>query len=141
MTALTGGLQERIKLSDISPEKLLTMLRKSADNSTLVCCNTVGQDPEIKKEGLLADHVYAVTSYLEEEVDTPLIRIRNPGGKREWNGAWSDSSEEFESIPESAKEAKFDGEFYMSIDDFFEVSFILCGTPNSFFDTMKNYFM
>ena len=46
-----------------------------------------------------------------------LLRIRNPWGKTEWNGAWSDESDEWKNV--SAKERKRlgivfddDGEFW-----------------------------
>lgn len=37
---------------------------------------------------------------------TPLLRIRNPwGNEQEWNGAWSDNSSEWRSIPENEKQS------------------------------------
>ena len=57
----------------------------------------------------------------------PLVRIRNPwGNEAEWNGPWSDGSEEWNYVPEEEKEIQGivfddDGEFFMSIDDFVKV--------------------
>jgi calpain len=52
-----------------------------------------------------------------------LLRLRNPWGRSEWNGAYSDQSSEWRSIPESTKkemglEVKEDGEFWMTFADF-----------------------
>ena len=50
-----------------------------------------------------------------------LIRIRNPWGTTEWNGPWSDLSEEYLSENEKEKHGivkENDGEFFMSIEDF-----------------------
>lgn len=54
----------------------------------------------------------------------PLIRLRNPwGNEAEWNGAWSDQSQEWRFIPDDQKEEiglnfDSDGEFWMSYRDF-----------------------
>ena len=56
--------------------------------------------------GVLAGHAYSVIDVIEIEVVLQdqdgkqytkmerLVRCRNPWGKKEWNGAWSDGSEE-----------------------------------------------
>ena len=55
----------------------------------------------------------------------PLVRIRNPwGNEAEWNGAWSDGSDEWMFVPDEEKinhgiVCEHDGEFFMSMKDFF----------------------
>lgn len=49
--------------------------------------------------------------------EVPLIRLRNPWGKGEWNGPWSDRSWEWDSLPERDQELlsvriRNDGEFW-----------------------------
>jgi len=53
----------------------------------------------------------------------PLIRLRNPWGEKEWNGAWSDNSSEWNTVPEETKKqiglvVANDGEFWMAYKDF-----------------------
>jgi len=48
--------------------------------------------------GILSNHAYSITDVFEipdpeaEEGEHKLLRIRNPWGSKEWNGAWSDGS-------------------------------------------------
>ena len=55
--------------------------------------------------------------------ETPLVRLRNPGGRGEWNGPWSERSWEWDSLSERDKEllsirVRNEGEFWMSFEDF-----------------------
>lgn len=69
--------------------------------------------------GLVRGHAYTVTKVIELNGEQ-LIRIRNPWGNEvEWNGAWSDQSEEWNSLGEDERaEAglakEHDGEFWYS---------------------------
>ena len=50
-------------------------------------------------------------------------RLRNPWGKGEWNGPWSERSWEWDSLSERDKEllsarVRNEGEFWMAFDDF-----------------------
>ncbi|KAK3699441.1 hypothetical protein QZH41_018607, partial [Actinostola sp. cb2023] len=52
-----------------------------------------------------------------------MIRLRNPWGQKEWNGAWSDGSDEWNKLKESDRHRmgitfENDGEFWMSFEDF-----------------------
>ena len=54
-------------------------------------------------QGLVQGHAYSVISCLE--VDEPsvgswkMLRVRNPWGKFEWQGDWSDNSEKWNIFP------------------------------------------
>ncbi len=64
------------------------------------------QQPEGKPCGILAGHAYSIIDVIDIEVKIlgedgeytekcqRLIRLRNPWGKKEWNGAFSDGSDE-----------------------------------------------
>ena len=53
-----------------------------------------------ERTGILTGHAYGLTDVvnLKIEGDKPkkLLRVRNPWGKCEWSGPWSDNSEEVE---------------------------------------------
>ena len=62
--------------------------------------------PEGTPCGILSGHAYSIIDVIEikvkimndkeeyEEADQRLMRLRNPWGKKEWNGAFSDGSDE-----------------------------------------------
>jgi calpain-15 len=49
----------------------------------------------MKAVGLVDAHAYSlieVKTINSEKGSVDLVKVRNPWGKREWNGDWSDSS-------------------------------------------------
>uniref|UniRef100_A0A8C2F6F1 Calpain 5a n=1 Tax=Cyprinus carpio TaxID=7962 RepID=A0A8C2F6F1_CYPCA len=99
--------------------------------------------------GLVKGHAYAVTDVRKVRLGTGLlaffkseklsmIRMRNPWGEREWNGAWSDSSEEWKRVSKGERErlgvtVEDDGEFWMDFEDFckYFTDLILCRMINT----------
>ncbi|CAK9008277.1 unnamed protein product [Durusdinium trenchii] len=74
------------------------------------------------QNGLVNGHAYSFLHAVEVD-GVRLVCCRNPWGNgHEWNGAWSDESEEWEAFPEIAKavgyEDQNDGAFWMEFDDF-----------------------
>ncbi|PWA23220.1 hypothetical protein CCH79_00001956, partial [Gambusia affinis] len=84
------------------------------------------------ENGLVRGHAYSVTdvkrvrlghglwAYFKNET-IPLIRLRNPWGKTEWTGAWSDSSEEWSKVGDTERgnlgiTVADDGEFWWVSD-------------------------
>ncbi|XP_028934011.2 calpain-3 isoform X8 [Ornithorhynchus anatinus] len=76
--------------------------------------------------GLVKGHAYSVTG-LEESLfkgeKAKLVRLRNPWGQVEWNGAWSDGWKDWGFVDEEEKsrlqhQVTEDGEFWMSYEDF-----------------------
>ena len=53
--------------------------------------------------------------------EVSLIRLRNPWGSGEWKGAWSDTSKEWQNLPDDVKTDKIDGEFFIALDHFLRV--------------------
>uniref|UniRef100_A0A8C4UFP5 Calpain-3 n=1 Tax=Falco tinnunculus TaxID=100819 RepID=A0A8C4UFP5_FALTI len=76
--------------------------------------------------GLVKGHAYSVTAVEETTFKGEkirLVRLRNPWGQVEWNGPWSDKSEEWNFINEEEKirlqhKIVEDGEFWISFEDF-----------------------
>ncbi|NXX88576.1 CAN3 protein, partial [Centropus bengalensis] len=76
--------------------------------------------------GLVKGHAYSVTAVEETTFKGQkirLVRLRNPWGQVEWNGPWSDKSEEWNFINEEEKirlqhKIVEDGEFWISFEDF-----------------------
>uniref|UniRef100_A0A672TQG1 Calpain-3 n=1 Tax=Strigops habroptila TaxID=2489341 RepID=A0A672TQG1_STRHB len=76
--------------------------------------------------GLVKGHAYSVTAVEETTFKGEkirLVRLRNPWGQVEWNGPWSDKSEEWTFINEEEKirlqhQIVEDGEFWISFEDF-----------------------
>lgn len=98
-----------------------------------------GSDAYIEKIGIAGSHAYSLLEVYELQrlggrrykVLTPeeskegmdierLVKLRNPWGTGEWNGAWSDKSQEW--TPELKQQLNFipadDGVFYMTWNDF-----------------------
>lgn len=89
-------------------------------------------------EGLFTGHAYSIISAIEVNSTSPVVipllllilladkrfvRVRNPWGKTEWTGAWSDGSKEWTPewlalLPELNHKFGNDGEFLMEYGDF-----------------------
>ncbi|XP_062844768.1 calpain-5-like isoform X2 [Trichomycterus rosablanca] len=117
-------------------EKLFSDLLAVYERGGIISCSIVASAHEREHRlvnGLVKGHAYSVTAVKNVRLghgllayfknDTiPLIRMRNPWGKHEWNGAWSDSSEEWQKIGNMERKnlgitVQDDGEFWMSFDD------------------------
>ena len=70
------------------------------------------------RKGVVAMHAYSVMEAREVEGQR-LLKLRNPWGKSEWKGAWSDGSAEWTPEWMARLNHKFgdDGVFWMSYDD------------------------
>ncbi|XP_036005988.1 calpain-5 [Fundulus heteroclitus] len=156
----TGGVSEPVDLTENGykddEEKrndLFERVLKVHNRDGLISCSIraiTAEDMEAKLAcGLVKGHAYAVTdvrrvrlghgllSYFKSD-KLNMIRMRNPWGQREWNGPWSDSSEEWKKVSKSERErmgvtVQDDGEFWMTFDDFIAnfTDLILCRLINT----------
>ncbi|KAF7688425.1 hypothetical protein HF521_013232 [Silurus meridionalis] len=128
----TGNYRTDPKAKD----KLFSDLLEVYERGGIISCSIAASPHERElrlANGLVKGHAYSVTevkrvrlghgflAFFKNET-IPLIRMRNPWGKHEWNGAWSDSSEEWKKIGNSERNnlgitVADDGEFWMSFDD------------------------
>ena len=77
----------------------------------------------IDKVGLRGSHAYSVLQLEEVSLNGKkyqLIKLRNPWGKTEWNGEWSDNSPLWtDELKEKLKlKVEDDGAFWMSFDEY-----------------------
>lgn len=145
----TGGVSELITLENDAGSKLYDDEEKKTElynrvfqevtEHALVCCAIrakKGEEQEKTEYGLVKGHAYGVTAvkkvpigetglvaFFKGREKVPLVRLRNPWGEKEWNGAFSDGSVEWRSITSKEKEklglvTEDDGEFWMPWDDF-----------------------
>lgn len=126
---LTGGVTENHQVYE-NPRLIQRLLDVSMTNASLVGTYistnmTQGQRRRLSN-GLVTGHAYSVTGYAQIPVKNGmiiLIRLRNPWGHFEWNGAWSDGSPHWEALSEDLRkrlrpDKADDGEFWMSFVDF-----------------------
>ncbi|NWH98878.1 CAN5 protein, partial [Tichodroma muraria] len=164
----TGAVAESINLAEgkygevISEQmKLFEDLMKVHKRGGFISCSisSPGRPSEAETEmGLIVGHAYSVTAIRKLRLGDRLllsfkaeklfmIRLRNPWGKKEWHGAWSDSSEEWKKVSDSERKnlgltVENDGEFWMTFEDwcknFTDVD--ICRTVNtSYFSLHKTW--
>jgi len=127
---LTGGIVQSFSLSQ--QDKFLTyqVLNSAVPRSTLLIAS-ISYDKESKRplrlrNGLTSQTAYSVTGLARvrsSRGEVPLVRLRNPWGRGEWNGPWSERSWEWDSLSDRDKEllsvrVRNEGEFWMSFEDF-----------------------
>lgn len=126
----TGGISESIDLRKIrsSPGDLFDVMYAMMQKSSMMACDiqsqTVATTPE--SNGLYKGHAYSITNVIRltsKDETLRLLRLRNPWGKNEWLGPWSDRSLDWQAIPDQVKQeigmqVKREGEFWMSFEDF-----------------------
>ncbi|XP_035770384.1 calpain-9 [Neolamprologus brichardi] len=129
MEDFTGGVGEMYE-TKAAPGDLFNIMKKALDRGSMMGCSidiTSSAESEAKTStGLVKGHAYSITGVEEVNVrgqKVKLVRIRNPWGQVEWNGAWSDNSREWNYI-DSAEKTRLmqnsadDGEFWMEFEDF-----------------------
>ncbi|KAI9655670.1 MAG: hypothetical protein M1831_004822 [Alyxoria varia] len=137
---LTGGVNNFLEPEDIlNKDRFWKELLQVNEKFLFGCGSRRGNDSNgaPDKEGFVRSHAYTVleakeikrqsevekdgkrTGETKEEV-VRLLKIRNPWGRVEWNGAWSDGSKEW--TPKIMKELDHtfgdDGIFWISYEDF-----------------------
>lgn len=129
---LTGGISESIDLTDKTsiPKNLFDLIWKCYQMNSLMGASIYlpkdATTPEVEMtNGLFMGHAYSVTGvsvipYRGNNVQ--LLRLRNPWGRSEWRGEWSDNSDQMRNISIEARTKlglviREDGEFWISFID------------------------
>ena len=138
MIDLSGCPTEHVKFSkdrenydevEEEAEEIYEKLLEADEKGYLISASTPGKDKlttgkgKKPKAGLVPGHAYSIIQVKHyEDEDIKLINIRNPWGKFEWDGDWSDESdmwtEEMLEFFNPVLDSK-DGSFWMSLQDFF----------------------
>uniref|UniRef100_A0A8C4Y7P4 Calpain 12 n=1 Tax=Gopherus evgoodei TaxID=1825980 RepID=A0A8C4Y7P4_9SAUR len=120
----TGGVGETYQLKMPNPE-LFKVIRTALTKRSLMGAHIKVSDMEgHTPEGLVKGHAYSITGVhkVGPGKKLKLLRLRNPWGKVEWNGRWSDRSPLWAGLDpklqKSLQVRKEDGEFWMQMDDF-----------------------
>eukprot|EP01125_Pyxidicula_operculata_P018703 TRINITY_DN666_c0_g1_i1.p1 TRINITY_DN666_c0_g1~~TRINITY_DN666_c0_g1_i1.p1 ORF type:complete len:735 (+),score=183.88 TRINITY_DN666_c0_g1_i1:24-2228(+) len=123
---LTGGCQEVILVKDHNSGKfnsrggLWGVISRCLHEGWLLGTSCNGGREEDDGSGILTGHAYSILEARELGPNLRLLKIRNPWGKKEWTGRWSDKSREW--TPElkymlNHKDAN-DGTFWMQYEDY-----------------------
>lgn len=127
---LTGGVAQTFRMAHVDPPMAFSMVSSAVPRSTLMAACIIPdhhKGPARLNNGLYTQHAYSVTGIAKVRVkqgEVTLIRLRNPWGRGEWNGPWSDRSWEWDSLSErdrqllGLRQPPSDGEFWMSFEDF-----------------------
>uniref|UniRef100_A0A8C4PEH4 Calpain-3 n=1 Tax=Dromaius novaehollandiae TaxID=8790 RepID=A0A8C4PEH4_DRONO len=129
MEDFTGGVTEFYEIRD-APKDIYKIMKHAIARGSLMA-SSIDTIMPMQYEtrmacGLVKGHAYSVTAVEETTFKGEkirLVRLRNPWGQVEWNGPWSDKSEEWNFIDEAEKirlqhKIAEDGEFWISFEDF-----------------------
>jgi len=127
MKFLTGAPSDNIVHSEMQNnlDKIWKKYKSADDKSFIMTASGNGPIPvdTYKSFGLQKSHAYSLIGCREVNYkgqNVRLVQLRNPWGKDEWKGDWSDSWKGW--TPELKKQVelveKNDGTFYMKLEDF-----------------------
>lgn len=101
-------------------DEIWKILNKSDVSNYILCTNT-GNNKDAEAMGLVRSHAYSIISVFEFP-KLRLVKLRNPWGKFEWKGDYSDKSESWKLYEDLKNKVGFkdsdDGDFFMTFDDF-----------------------
>ena len=124
---LTGGIPLQVSMQDKTASSVWPTVQTSIQNghTVLIGCAIVDNSGEFEVnqgEGLLSNHAYAIINTSTAVPGKTLLHIRNPWGRGEWTGAWSDDwkgwseNEQYKQVLGYKDED--DGCFFMDAVDF-----------------------
>eukprot|EP00929_Paragymnodinium_shiwhaense_P015424 TRINITY_DN12350_c0_g4_i1.p1 TRINITY_DN12350_c0_g4~~TRINITY_DN12350_c0_g4_i1.p1 ORF type:complete len:454 (-),score=79.45 TRINITY_DN12350_c0_g4_i1:195-1556(-) len=112
---------------NVSDSDMLAQLADFDQKNYLMCAGSHhGSDSDTNDSGIVQGHAYTLISVKLNCADSgvDLLCLRNPWGRKEWGGDWSDHSELWDDHPEVARECGHtvdeDGLFWITWEDFCE---------------------
>ncbi|KAF3131535.1 hypothetical protein TWF569_011159 [Orbilia oligospora] len=123
---LTGGVTSEVFSQDILSKDKFWKEELMKVNEEFLFAGAIDSITGSERDGVYAGHAYSVLK--AREVDGHrFVLVRNPWGKSEWKGAWSDGSKEWTPYWIQQLDHKFgdDGSFWMSYRDFLRTFSVL----------------
>ncbi|KAL0215343.1 hypothetical protein P9112_007527 [Eukaryota sp. TZLM1-RC] len=127
LSDLTGGIADSIKFtsketkSDIASGAFWRKVVNYMESGYLLGAGSPsGSDTDTSDFGIVQGHAYSIHRVAEPERGLQLIQLRNPWGRTEWNGAYSDHCPKWTSKLKKRLDMKAedDGTFWMEFSDF-----------------------
>jgi len=132
MMTITGFAGERLDIDTNEDAKVFHKMKKMCDAGCIMACGTRGTDNtrqdgrDSVKGSLVGGHAYSILGIYEPTLTTEkvrLLKLRNPWGSFEWQGAWSDKDSRWSTYPGVALEVGKpkdvdDGIFFIEWNDF-----------------------
>jgi len=129
LTDLTGESNQIFTLTDENTKKqiqnglLWQQLVYFVSESFLMGCSHNAASDQVEQDtgmGILKNHAYGLLDCKEPEPGLRLLCLRNPWGRLEWRGRYSDNSKEWTPSLIQKLNVKFedDGTFWMCFEDF-----------------------
>lgn len=110
---------------NIDAEEFKSLIKFCDKTEYTMIAATYGKGENVDTSGIVAGHAYSLIScvdVLDNGRTVTLVKLRNPWGRGEWKGDWSDQSSKW--TPELKRQVGFvdqdDGMFYMDINDYKE---------------------
>ena len=105
--------------------EIVNQLQNCDIENAIIACTTISNE-DVSSKGLISGYTYNLLAIFQvqdsEGNNVYLFKLRNPWSLGEWNGDWSDKSNNWDS--NTKNKVKFsdkqDGMFYMSDNDFFK---------------------
>ncbi|KAI0420583.1 hypothetical protein F5X98DRAFT_361668 [Xylaria grammica] len=117
---LTGGVTTELYTTDILDKEYFWKeeLMKVNDQFLFGCSTGMWRPVWGERKGIVELHAYSVMRAVEMDGQR-LVLLKNPWGKYEWTGAWSDGSKEWTADWLKKLDHRFgdDGNFWISYDD------------------------
>jgi len=119
--ALLGCPGDQLFTKDISVDDCWEQLKEADEqNFLLAAYNANNKFDDGSDNGIVPGHAYSLISVHEEDEGLRLVKLRNPWGKGEWKGDYSDDSDKWtDELKEKVGFVKSqDGSFFMTVEDF-----------------------
>ena len=123
---LTEAFSEQKAISKSNKEEIWKKCEDAAGKGYVMTAGTSGDvsNLDLEEVGLSPGHAYSFLNIYKVDTGNGIervVKLRNPWGNGEYNGAWSDSSKKW--TASTKKQCGYtddndDGVFYMSFDDF-----------------------